>query len=163
MAKVSFLETMRGCLVDQAAAWHPVRFEVRAVAPLAIGLTTTASLLGVIHAAPWAREAPVKGTLRLSPRELEYRLTFLGADGTSYDLLGRKRPSVRRLLASMTRMECELRTRVGTLVAEGEFRFDLFELPGFAASWLLAGEGERLLDARRRTLERQLLDRGVTP
>lgn len=157
--RISFVESMRGTLCDTDGQSHPAEFEVVAEADgrafLRTGLT---EITGLIRAAPWAVEAPVRGTLLIDPRtpRLAYHLTFQSG-GEDYVLSGEKHPDWRHPVETMTRLPVTLSTG-DHVVAEGEVVFDLRELPAFVASWLKVGNAKRRLDVRRRLVERELLD-----
>jgi len=154
---VSFVETMRGTLQTSAGVASVVEFDVVAEAH-SLGrflLDGRSELRGLLRAPAWADETPARGTLRISPAELEYRVEFTGRNGQAYVLEGRKHPSLLKPVASMTQMHTVLRDASGATVAEGAMHFDLRELASFLASWLPVGRwAQRSLDAKRRAVER---------
>jgi hypothetical protein len=157
---VSFVETMRGTLQTQAGVVSAVEFDLVAFAPqlgrfLFDGRT---EVRGLLRAPAWADETPVRGTLIISRKTLEYRVEFRGRGGERYVLEGVKHPTVLRPVASMTQMKATLREADGRLVAEGEMSFDVRDLASFALSWLPVGKrAQRSLDAKRRAVERLAL------
>lgn len=157
--RVSFVETMRGELRDEQGQVHPVEFELRTDAGWSAFLRDgRTEATGLVRAAPWASEAPIRGTLTIDPRapRIAYALQFEGGDET-YALSGEKHPDWRHPLTSMTRLPLTLQA-TGRVLAEGSVRFDLRELPQFLVSWLPLGRAQKALDVRRRQVERRLLD-----
>lgn len=157
--RVSFVETMRGTLRDADGGSHPAEIELRTDAAWRAFLRDgRTEATGLVRAGPWAAEAPLRGTLTIDPRtpRLAYHLEF-ESGGARYVLAGEKHPDWRRPLETMTRLPVTLRSDQ-RVVAEGELRFDLRELPAFLVSWLPLGRAQRLLDVRRRIVERRLLD-----
>ena len=153
--RVSFVETMRGELKTRDGLTHPLDFELKAeAASLARFLRDgKADVAGVVHAPPWADEAEVEGTLTidLPHRRLAYRLKF-GA----LTLEGDKQVRLPALLSSMTVLPVTLADLQGVPLAAGEVRFDLRDLPSFAASWLPGWrEAQKRLDVKRRSVARR--------
>lgn len=140
---IAFFEKMAGELRDGRGEAHPASFEIKAEAGgvgelLGAGETR---ITGVVHAPPWAEHAPLEGTLRMSPvidRQIEYDFTFQNADWERFRLHGVKDVSWLHLLHSMTHLSARLE-RDGDELAHGELRFDLRDLPAFAASWGIYG------------------------
>jgi hypothetical protein len=153
--KLSFIETMRGAVVDADGRRHTVDFQVRAV-----GENGRFSLAGVVHAGGFADEAPCEGTLTITaiPASIAYVVRFAGRDGETLTLEGAKTPSPWSPLRSMTQLPIALRAQDGRALAEGELAFDLFDLPEFVSSWLpLPSVAARRFDARRTAVERRAL------
>lgn len=155
--RVSFVETMRGTVRDEAGRSWPVEFEVRAEAAdharfLRDGTTR---LEGLIRAGEIVPEAACQGSLTLSPlrRRIAYALEFSDAAGAPRTLRGEKRFDPLSPVRSMTVLPVELAERDGRVLARGELRFDLRELLPFLASWLpIPTQAGRRLDRRRRAL-----------
>jgi hypothetical protein len=151
---LSFVETMRGWMRGEEIPTIPVSFELVALHARR-GLFETR---GLLSAPPIAIEAPARGTLELGLRALVYHLEFTAADGRRLWLDAVKRPAARSPLRSMTKMNAEIHDAAGIVVASGEMRFAIRDLPGFALSWLpIVKRAHRALDARRRHVERRLL------
>ncbi len=131
---LSFFETMSGELVDAEGRVRHVHIDLRCASRRARSLVGGSFHLdGTVSALPWA-EAACTGILSLSPRRLEYRLDFHDEEGRPHRLTGRKHPSLRAPLASMTTLHTRLE-REGELLAEGTLRFHLDEIPAFLASF----------------------------
>jgi hypothetical protein len=157
---VSFAETMRGWLRADDGPELPVSFEVVAQRERAGRFT----LRGLIAAPPLVPETPARGTLEMSLGRIAYHLTFVGAGGRPLVLDATKHPSVLAPLRTMTCMLATIRDPSGNVVASGEMRFDVRDLPEFALSWLCPLQrGRRELDTRRRHLERLGLSEGNVP
>ena len=157
---VSFVETMRGTLQTSAGVVSVVEFDVVAEARSLSRflLDGRSELRGLLRAPAWTDETPARGSLRISPLALEYRVEFKGRDGQTYLLEGLKHPSLLKPVSSMTQMRTVLRSASGATVAEGAMHFDLRELVPFVASWLPVGRwAQRSLDAKRRAVERLAL------
>jgi hypothetical protein len=153
---IAFVETMRGFITPKSGPSTPVDFNVRASG----GLGGHFTLIGVVHAGPWIEETTCEGTLDLSvlPASLKYDVKFKGADGRMLRLHGAKSPSLFRPIKGMTVLSIALSDDTGALLAQGEMRFDLAELPGFLASWLpRPSRAHRQLEARRVAVARQQL------
>ncbi len=152
---ITFVESMRGSVTPQGGGEaHPLCFHVEALG----GQGGRFRLSGVVHASPWAEEAVAEGTLELSllPPRIAYEVGFTSDTGQRLRLHGAKRPSPLRLLSSMTVLEITLETAEGTALARGTLRFDLLELPEFAASWLsVRSRAARQLRARRVAVARR--------
>jgi hypothetical protein len=158
---VSFVETMRGSITDATGRPQPIEFEVKAEARSLRGFLRTGvtKVSGLLNAGPWATQVPITGTLRMSvlDRRIEYRLET-GEGRSRLFLDGTKNVSPMTLLQSMTVMPVSLRDETGRTLGEGEMRFDMKDLAPFLASWLpLSRNAQRLLDVRRRQVERQAL------
>lgn len=150
---ISFVETMRGFVTPHSGPSSALDFNVRAQR-ISGGRF---ELSGVVHAPPWVDEATCEGTFVMSalPASLAYDLRFRTADGRTLRLLGAKRPSPFAPIASLTVLPISLLDEGGLALAQGELRFDLFELPGFMASWLsLGSRSHRQLQARRVAVDR---------
>ena len=128
---LTFVETMRGTLQDAQGADHPVSFTVTAIAEG----SGYFRLAGVATATPWATDAAATGVLVLSPRFLRYRLRF-AAPGGDWTIAGQKLPTLRAPLRSMTVLPVTLTDAMEVERARGNMRFDLRDLPRFAASWI---------------------------
>jgi len=155
--KIAFVETMRGFVTPKSGPSVPVDFNVRASG----GQGGHFTLTGVVHAGPWVDETTCEGTLDLSvlPARMKYDVQFKTADGRKLRLHGAKRPSPLSPVKSMTVLPIELSDERGELLAQGEMRFDLTELPGFLASWLpRPSRAHRQLDARRIAVARLQLN-----
>ena len=151
---LSFVEAMRGWIRGESGSEFPISFEVRAVQQRGRHF----AIRGLLSAPPLTRETPTEGTLQLGPTTLVYHLDFTAADGRRLALDAVKHPSVLAPLRSMTRMQATVRDEAGLLVASGEMRFALRDMPAFVTSWLpVIGGGHRELDARRRQVERLAL------
>ena len=151
---LSFVETMRGAVTEPGGTERTVEFTVSATR---VG-TGRFELKGLARAAPWLAEGEVRGTLVMSllPPAITYHLELPG--GVSLD--AQKDPRPWRPLHSFTFMPVTLTGADGRVLAQGSMRFDLRELPKFAASWLPWASQRRQLDAQRRQLLRAELDRG---
>lgn len=156
---VSFVETMQGTVSDASGRAHAIDFDLKAEAASLRGFLKdgVTKVSGLLHAEPWATEVPLTGTLRISASErcIEYRL-----ETTDHQLFldGRKDVNPLTLVRSMTLMPVSLRDASGKTLATGEMRFDLKDLTPFLASWLpLKKQAQRLLDVRRRQVERRAL------
>lgn len=162
---VSFVETMRGRVRDGAGEEHPLEFEVKAEAAglgawLRDGRTYAS---GLVRAPPWAVEAPIEGTLTIAPAagSIAYSLAFRSEAGESLRLEGAKRVRWTDPLRTMTVLPVTLRAPDGRLLAAGVLHFALRDLVPFAASWLPGRRrAQRLLDVKRRAVERRLLAGG---
>ena len=165
MAGVSFFERMSGQLLDSRGEQHPASFEIKAEAShlahfLRHGKTR---ISGVIDAQPWADAAALSGTLELSPlvhRRIVYDFAFSDAEGQPCRFVGKKKLRLGRPLHSLTHLSAELRCRAA-LVAKGQMRFDLRELPAFARSWssqssFIAPPIHRLLPGQRAPFAREM-------
>jgi len=151
---ISFVETMRGWLRGADGPEIPVSFELVAVNRR----RGRFDVRGLVSAPPLAYEAPARGTLDLGLGSLAYHLEFEGRDGTKLHLDATKHPTVLAPLRSMTRMQAEIHDGAGGLVASGEMRFALRDLPAFLATWLPgARHAHHHLDSRRRGAERRAL------
>lgn len=137
---LAFFETMAGKLTDtQSNAVSLVDFQVKCEATHLAALLSTGEtkLTGVIRALPWADDAPLDGTLRISPlrdRCIEYDVRFRDTEGRACRLFGRKDLHWRNRLFGMTELHMDL-TREGDVLASGTLTFDLNDLPSFATSW----------------------------
>lgn len=154
--RVSFVETMRGTLID-ARGSHPAEFRVKAEAG---GLRQmlrdgVLRLAGVVHMPPFATNAPATGSMRVdaAARHLHYDLTF---DGLR--LAGHKTVRLRAVLATMTLLPVTLFDGAGQELAHGDLRFPLATLRPFLLSFFGVGRPQQHLDAERRGLERRRLD-----
>lgn len=153
---IAFVETMRGFITPKSGPSTPVDFNVRASG----GAGGRFTLTGVVHAGPWIEETTCEGTLHISaiPARLAYDVRFKTADGHALRLHGAKKPSLLSPIKGMTVLPIALSDEAGTVLAEGEMRFDLTELPGFLASWLpRPSRAHRQLEARRMAVARQQL------
>ena len=158
--KVSFAETMRGRVRDREGVEWPLEFHIKAEATSTADLRAGARRLsGLMHAGPWAREAAAHGTMVMSlvPPRTPYRLELRSDAGDDLVLEGAKNMRLFSPLQTLTRLPIVLR-RGPEVVAQGELRFALAELPQFLASWLPFPQYEqRALDAERRALERRAI------
>lgn len=125
--RFSFAETMAGVLTAGDGTPHLVSFEVEAEDEGRGWFR----LRGLARALPWVDDAPATGSLRLSPWGLRYHVTFVG-----WTVRGEKTPSLRHPLRSMTTLPVRLTDPAGVVRATGDLRFDLADLPSFAASWV---------------------------
>ena len=142
---IAFVETMRGFVTPKSGPSSPVDFNVRASG----GSGGRFTLIGVVHAGPWIEETTCEGSLHISLGSLAYDVRFTGKDGRALRLHGAKSPSLLRPIRGMTVLPIALSDETGVL-AEGEMKFDLMELPGFLASWLpRPSRAHRQLEARR--------------
>ncbi|MCP4917278.1 MAG: GMC family oxidoreductase [Proteobacteria bacterium] len=145
---VSFFEHMRGELVDNAGRTHAADFDIKAEAKHIRQLLRTGRtrITGIVRARPWADDRVLEGTLTISPlrhREIAYEFRFSDEDDRRFRMTGRKDLDPRHPLRSMTRMAATL---FGTdeaggeesVLARGELRFHLDDLPSFATGWLLS-------------------------
>ncbi len=159
---VSFVEQMAGPVRDSDGRDRPLDFNIKAEADSTrrFLLTGETRLTGIIHAPPWAAEAPVEGTMAMSAthRYVKYMLTFHSRTGDELVLEGRKTVLLQAVLRTMTHMPVTLRRKDGEILAEGELRFDLRDLIPFARSWLPIRRNQQLaLDMQRRAVERRAL------
>lgn len=153
--KLSFVETMRGEVTDGAGRVHPVDFQIRTTQQRAGEFLVD----GVVHAGPFGDEAPCTGTLTISvaPPSIAYDVRWRTAAG-AFSLEGAKSPSPLSPVKSMTVLPVTLFDASRTALAKGTMTFDLFDLPGFLASWLpLRLEGRRRFDARVAAVTRKQL------
>ena len=154
--QIAFVETMRGFVTPKSGPSSAVDFNVRASG----GAGGRFTLLGVVHAAPWIDETTCEGTLHLSaiPARLTYDVHFKTADGRKLRLHGAKSPSLFSPIKGMTVLLIALSDEWGAVLAAGELRFDLTELPAFLASWLpRQSKAHRQLEARRMAVARNQL------
>ena len=152
---IAFVETMRGFVTPMSGPSVAVDFNVRASG----GAGGRFTLTGVVHAGPWIDEATCEGTLHISLGSLAYDVRFRGKDGRALRLHGAKTPSLFSPIKGMTVLPIALSDDTGAVLAQGEMKFDLMELPGFLASWLpRPSRAHRQLEARRMAVARlQLL------
>ena len=153
---IAFVETMRGFVTPRSGPPVAVDFNVRASG----GAGGRFRLTGVVHAGPWIDETTCEGTLTFSaiPARLSYDVHFKGNDGRALRLHGAKRPSLFSPVKGMTVLPISLSDDSRDVLAQGELRFDLTELPGFLASWLpRPSRAHRQLEARRVAVARQQL------
>ncbi|MBW2732347.1 MAG: GMC family oxidoreductase [Deltaproteobacteria bacterium] len=134
---VSFLETMQGHLEDRWGRTHSIDFEIKARAQRwrRFARDGRTRFTGILHAPPWADHLPVEGTLEVSliKRHIRYHMDF-NVEGQSFELRGEKTIRWLRAVKTLTQMRVEL-SREGEKLAQGEVRFDLNQVFGFAASW----------------------------
>jgi hypothetical protein len=159
---VSFVETMRGTVNDDEGRSHPCDFNIKAEAGSLRELlkTGTTHLSGLVHAEPWAVEAPARGTLEMSlvPPRIAYAVYFQSAQGQDLVIKGAKEVKAIGLLHSMTHLPVTVREKSGKVLGTGELTFDLKELGPFLASWLpFPRAAQRRLDVARRAVERRVL------
>lgn len=153
---IAFVETMRGFVTPKSGPSIPVDFHVRASG----GMGGHFMLSGVVHAGPWIDETTCEGTLDMSvvPPRLAYDVHFQTADGKRLRLHGAKHPSPFSPVSSMTVLPIKLSDAAGAVLAEGQMKFDLTELPEFLASWLpRPSRAHRQLEARRLAVARMQL------
>lgn len=139
---LSFFEGMRGHLVDRSGGIHLVDIDIKAETThlsqlLLDGMTR---ITGIVRARPWAEDAPLEGTLHISPlrhRHIVYDFGFRDADGREYQFRGVKTLSLWRPLYSMTHLASTLH-RGEDLLAEGELLFDLNDVLSFLGRWSLS-------------------------
>jgi hypothetical protein len=150
---LSFVETMRGWLRGKDGKEFPVSFEL-----VATGVRRGHfEVRGLLAAPPLAAESPARGTLEMGIGSIAYHLEFTSG-GQHLRLDATKHPTLLAPLRSMTRMIATITDESGNAIASGEMRFELTDLPVFLASWLpVSRKGRRVLDTRRRSVERQLL------
>ncbi len=148
---LAFSETMRGVLHDAAGQPHLVEFDVTISAPRlrAFLRRGDAELRGVVRAAPWAEDAPVKGRFHIDARGMDYALEFTTEEGEDARLVGRKDLDPARLLPTITTLHSRLMLD-GEERAAGTLRFDLNEVVALAASTRLRAD-RRPLDLDRRS------------
>lgn len=121
-----FAETMAGTLDDAGGR------------PLAVSFTVAAAgegrgylrLTGTLRVGE--SSTPCHGVLVLRPGSLRYRVR--GRDGT--EVAGQKTVSLRRPLASLTTLPVTLADPHGEVLARGDLRFALRELPAFLLSFV---------------------------
>lgn len=162
---ISFVETMRGWMQLESGEPSPISFELVA-RRREFGCFDVRGILAMPALIP---PTPARGTLRIGRQAIAYQLDFetcAAATGVQQRmrLNATKHPKVLSPLASMTAMEATVRDERGQIVASGQMRFDVRELPSFLASWIprLPRQAAKL-DVRRRTLERRLLDGEAAP
>lgn len=138
-----FGETMSGG-VRLAADPHrnrPIEFTLRAASPLGeLARRRAVTIEGTIRIDGFATERPARGKLGMDfvvTRRIPYELFFEADDGRAYRLVGEKTVRPAHLLASMTKLPVQLRDDDEALVGEGEMRFDVLDLPTFAATFRL--------------------------
>jgi choline dehydrogenase-like flavoprotein len=148
VAVVSFKETMAGtftmaCGPDTGES-SELAFHVEARLPVTDGLEHVGCLMelrGTLDFDGVSSAQPCTGTLQLRPLEREgtmtYDLGFTADDGMEMRLFGRKHVDSWNLLGGMTQLHTDVHDADGTLVATGLMRFDLRDLPSFAAGWRL--------------------------
>jgi hypothetical protein len=159
---VSFVEAMAGTVRDSDGRDRPLDFNVKAEADSTrqFLLTGKTTLTGIIHAPPWAAEAPVEGTMAMSAthRYVNYMLAFRSRTGDDLVLEGTKNVRLDAVLRTMTHMPVTLRRKEGEILAEGELSFDLRDLIPFARSWLPIRRSQQFaLDLQRRAVQRRVL------
>jgi hypothetical protein len=108
---------------------HPLRFDITIHAESAREHMKTgrAEVRGVVHAPPLAESADAEGTILIRPlgqRVIRYELSFLGDDGTRYELVGQKDIRLRRLLHSWTHLPMEILDDQHRRIATCMTRFD---------------------------------------
>jgi len=137
----SFFERMSGTLVDEHGAAHPVDLELKCEVPRARNVSRgVVQLSGLIRVTPWARDVPIRGTLKISflvRRTLEYEIFFQDEAGVDYCLSGRKNIGPGKLFFGMTELHSELRRGTidaGELLADGTMYFRMDDLLSFASS-----------------------------
>lgn len=163
--EVSFVETMRGTVETEGGQSSPIDLEAVASGESLRDFRRNGwvELRGLLRAPHWIDEAPVFGSLRITPRALVYQVRFRDRVGERFTLEGRKSPSVFTPLRSMTHMVAEVRDADAHVVARGAMRFDLRELPSFILSWLAwlpsSAHARRDVDVRRLACERRWLER----
>ena len=128
----SFSETMAGTVEWDAepGTRHPFRFDVTAHAEstrrhLADG---RAQLRETVHAPPRFDGADAAGTITIRPlgqRIIRYELSFVGADGKPYELVGQKDIRLRSPPETFTYLPAEILDEDHRRVATCETRFDL--------------------------------------
>ncbi|MBL8920093.1 MAG: hypothetical protein JNJ54_14605 [Myxococcaceae bacterium] len=156
--KLSFVETMRGEVTDGAGRVHPVDFQIRTTQQRAGHFLVE----GVVHAGTFGDEAPCTGTLTITvaPPSIAYDVRWATTAG-AFSLKGAKSPSPLSPLRSMTVLPVALLDAAGAALAKGTMTFDLFDLPGFLASWLpVKLGGRRRFDARLAAVTRSHLLEG---
>ncbi|MBI5510627.1 MAG: hypothetical protein HY903_17860 [Deltaproteobacteria bacterium] len=156
---LSFVESMSGTVIDAAGAERRISFTVSARGRGGGHF----ALSGIVAAPPWAPAAPIDGTLQvaIAPPSIAYRFELVAADGRALVFTGEKHLKALAPVASLTRMPVVLRDSEGHVLAEGQMRFRLAQLPGFLWSWLPgARRRRRRLDVERRALTRGRLEGG---
>lgn len=170
---LSFFENMAGRLVQPSGESHPLDVELKCEAThlTALAQTGLLRLTGVVRALPWAHDAALDGTLRISPvgdRCIEYDIRFRNGDGRDYRLFGQKNLHWRNKLFGMTELFVGLWCGEEK-VAEGLLTFDLNDLPSFATSVVPHTSVGRLdltptvLDANERALVRAFGEAVIAP
>jgi len=156
---VSFVETMRGTLVDADRRPQPVEFTVEVTAAERPG---EHRLAGIVSAPPWAVEAECSGTLTMAGglRAIHYEVRFVADDGRVLWLDATKHPRPWSPLATMSEMPTTLRDHEGRALAEGHMFFAPRDLFAFVASWLPLDGGRKALTAKRRAAARRAIDAG---
>jgi len=84
-------------------------------------------ITGTVDAEGLATRQPLDGTLQfklIDERRLPYRFTFVGDDGTGYELSGQKEWSVLSPVDSMTLLPATLYDAGGAELARARLRFD---------------------------------------
>ncbi len=151
---LSFVETMRGWLRGDGRPEFPVSFELVA----RNARRGRFEVRGLVTAPPLAPETPARGTLSIGIGSIAYHLEFVGEGQQRLCLDATKHPTLLAPLRSMTRMHATITDDSGRVVASGEMRFEVRDLPAFLASWAPATRrGRDQLDTRRRHLERHAL------
>lgn len=153
--QLSFVETMRGEVTDDAGRVHAVDFEIRAEQCDAGRFR----IEGVVHAGAFGDEARCDGTLTISalPPSIAYDVRWQTSAG-ELALRGAKSPTPFAPLRSMTRLPVELVDATRTVRASGTMSFDLRDLPQFLASWLpIPLQSQRTFSARLAAVTRRQL------
>ena len=145
-ATVSFTETMAGEfeLADgpEAGQMREIAFHVEAKLPVTDGIEHGGCLMeltGKLNFDGICTGAACAGTLQLRPLERQgtvtYDLEFTADDGRVLRLFGQKHVASLDVLHGMTRLHTTVHDEDGNLAAAGLMRFDLRDLPSFAAGW----------------------------
>ncbi|GGQ48597.1 hypothetical protein [Couchioplanes azureus] len=127
-------------------AERPLRLTLRFTAPGALHplADLKAEATGRVQVTGFADDPAAAGTMEIAPLRggrIGYRLAFTARDGRRLWLDGAKAVTVRRPLASMTRLDARLLDAGGTVVGQARLVFDLRrELLPFLASMRLRRE-----------------------
>jgi hypothetical protein len=161
-----FSETMAGTWKKTGTSTElPMSFTIAvetAGRPRALG-TVAADLEGTITAEGLANDAPVRGSMEISPvehRRIRYVLDFEGDDGKPYHFDGWKSIDWLRVRSSWTTLPGTVTDADGEVAGVAHLKFDLADLPKFLRSMGLAGSaaGQAELERRRLAAEKGRLE-----
>ena len=127
-----FEETMAGTYTLEGAADAPRRmtFKTRVTAPDALRHLKDgmAELSGTVDMDGFADEAPLKGTIEISPlrkRLIRYEFSFVADDGRPYRFEGQKDLRLTDLIGTWTNLPASLYDQAGKAIGQARVKFDL--------------------------------------
>jgi len=138
---LSFVERMQGNLIDERGDAHFAVFEIQADAThlQRFAVDGKARIRGVVRARPWAEEAPLEGSLRISlikDRCIEYDFHFTGEDEELHRFYGIKHLSAFSPIKGATTLYSTI-SKGDDELAKGTMYFDMNDAGAFARSWRL--------------------------